>query len=135
MSMEQGIGSSERGLGGRGLRLRMVVLLVAGIGALVGSAQAGPVPDYDFDWAVIGDPGNAGLDESPFPPMLGRGAVEYEYRIGKLEITTAQWMEYVNTFSTQGDEYRNFARPLDWGAQSDSSYGGPGRRWVLRGLE
>jgi hypothetical protein len=57
--------------------------------------------------------------------------VAYEYRIGRFEITTAQWMQFVNTFSTQGDEFRLFAVPNRWGAVEDPDYQGPGRRWML----
>lgn len=27
-------------------------------GGFAGAAGGGPVPDYDWEWAVIGDPGN-----------------------------------------------------------------------------
>jgi hypothetical protein len=96
-------------------------------------AIAGTVPDYDFDWATIGDVGNAGLGETPGEPyMAGRGSVDHRYRISKLEITTGQWMEYVNTFATQSNEHFDFGRPLNWGAEIDPTYDGQGRRWRLR---
>ena len=133
MSMVQGIGSSGRGPGGRGLRRRTVVSLLVGIGALVGSAQAGPVPDYDFDWAVIGDINNPAMDGADIDySMRGRGSVGYRYRISKNEVTTAQWLEFVNSYSTQSDKMRWFGAPSFWGARLDSSYSGPGNRWVLR---
>jgi len=49
-----------------------------------------------------------------------------------MEVTTAQWMEFVNTFSTQDDEHMRFADPVRWGASIDGTYTGPGRRWHLR---
>ena len=45
-------------------------------------------------------------------------------------------MEFVNTFSTQSDDFSRFALPFHWGATRDPDYDGPGRRYKLRaGLE
>lgn len=88
--------------------------------------------DYDFDWATIDHPDNA-----PYQGTIdewitsGHGRVAHTYRMSKLEVTTAQWMEFVNTFSTQSDDLAYFAAPLYWGATEDHSYGGPGIRWKL----
>lgn len=109
---------------------------VAGVMALAPAALAQtPPPDYGFDWSTIGDVGNApymGLDPQGQP--LNRGSVPYVYRMAKMEITTAQWMEYVNTFSTQSDALTFFADPSYWGATPDFNYSGPGRRWRLRSV-
>jgi formylglycine-generating enzyme required for sulfatase activity len=95
----------------------------------------GPTPaaaqDYGFDWVTIGDPGNPAYDDPWGGLVDGRGSVDYEYRIGRHEVTTGQWMEFVNTFSTQSDDMRLFGSPFYWGAVVDRSYGGPGRRYVL----
>lgn len=108
---------------------------IARLALLTATAVAGPVPDYDFDWATIGAVGNSGLDLGPDDVYLrGRGSVGYRYRISKLEITTAQWMEFINTFHTQGDEYLRFGEPLNWGAEIDPTYDGPGQRWRLRNV-
>ena len=106
MNMEQGIGSSERGLGGRGLRRRLVVSLVAGIGALAGSAQAGPVPDYDWQWATIGDPGNAAYTKT-MEPNIGEqvGSVGYKYRIARTEVTSSQWSEFATAYAPYVPEW------------------------------
>lgn len=95
---------------------------------------AQPVPDYDFQWATIGDAGNPGYDgqvrTDGFPG--GRGSVGYTYRMSRLEVTTGQWLEYINTFTTQSDGMAFFLdEPNRWGAQSDLSYPGPGRRYAL----
>lgn len=53
------------------------------------------VPDYDFDWATISDPGNnpySGAIEGIWP---NRGSVDYTYRMSKLEVTSAQWLEFM----------------------------------------
>jgi formylglycine-generating enzyme required for sulfatase activity len=43
-----------------------------------------------FDWATVGNAGNA-ADQT-----TGRGAVDYEYRISKYEVTNAQYAEFLN---------------------------------------
>jgi len=93
---------------------------------LTAPAQAGliGVPDYDFDWAVIGDPGNAPYDGRFNPPhsrplvATGRGSVDYSYRISKLEITTGQWLEFVNAFAPRSANPNFFLKPAIWGARS-----------------
>lgn len=51
-----------------------------------GSAVRGEVT---FDWATIGNPGNAADD-------TGFGSVDYIYRISKYEVTNAQYVEFLN---------------------------------------
>ncbi|MCC6970203.1 MAG: SUMF1/EgtB/PvdO family nonheme iron enzyme [Phycisphaerales bacterium] len=102
---------------------------------VLGSALTSPAlaQDYDFDWATIDHPGNApytGQDQ--WGHVSGRGRVDYTYRISKVEVTTAQWMEFVNTYSTQSDDLKWFAFPDYWGATRDMNYHGPGQRWKLR---
>lgn len=71
---------------------------------LAAPALAQPVPDYDFEWSTIGDPGNrnATPDEAPrlFPPIsqipTEVGAVDYEYRMARTEVTVAQWLEFID---------------------------------------
>lgn len=104
-------------------------LILAGVLCASASAQ----PNYDFDWATIDDPGNPAYEgDDPAGLVGGRGSVDYVYRISKLEVTTAQWLEFVNTFATQGDQHRFFAQPSHWGAVIDGSYQGPGRRYRLK---
>lgn len=100
--------------------------------ACSGSALA---QDYDFDWVTIDRPGNAAIvSDDPWGNVNGRGRVEYTYRISRLEVTTSQWMEFVNTFSTQSDDLSYFSAPVFWGATEDHSYGGPGVRWKLKNV-
>lgn len=110
------------------------LLIVSAV--VASSAEARSVPDYDFQWVTIGNVNNPAYSGptnpnlAPFPN--GRGSVAYEYRISKLEITTAQWMEFVNTFATQSRELANeIGQPAQWGARFDNGYSGPGDRYVL----
>ncbi|MCC5787085.1 MAG: SUMF1/EgtB/PvdO family nonheme iron enzyme [Phycisphaerales bacterium] len=106
-------------------------LLAATVSLPLAAANAQPAPDYDFQWATIGDPGNPAYDGGFHGMTTGRGSVDYSYRISKLEVTTGQWMEFVNTFS-QRDGHGFFSLPTFWGAAIDPSYSGPGIRWAPR---
>jgi len=52
--------------------------------AIGGTAQA-----VNIEWVAVGDPGNAADN-------TGHGAVSYEYRIGKYEVTNAQYVDFLN---------------------------------------
>ncbi len=68
-----------------------------------GSLAQQPPPDYGHNFITIGDAGNpgySGLD--PFNNFTGRGAVDYEYRISRTEVTSAQYVEYLNARITAG---------------------------------
>lgn len=126
--------------------VRSAVFASACATALPGAAVAGPVPpDHGYQWATITHPGNApytGPSIGGGSLAFGRGTVNYEYRISKTEITTAQWAEFVNTFATQANfPIALFGRasftnsvPI-WGAFQDPFYSGPGRRFVYHANE
>ncbi|MBS0197497.1 MAG: SUMF1/EgtB/PvdO family nonheme iron enzyme [Planctomycetes bacterium] len=76
-------------------------LALAGSFLLQASALA-QVDPSGIEFVTIGAPGNpayAGPDNNN--AVTGRGSVGYEYRIGKTEVTTAQWMEFFNLFDGQ----------------------------------
>lgn len=99
-------------------------------------------PDANgFRWATITHPGNPGYDgPSPYGPPrnFGRGRVDYTYQIAQQELSSPQWVEFVNTFSTQANfpfslfGYRSFTYPplQSYGIWQDDAYTGPGRRYV-----
>ncbi|MBX3410916.1 MAG: SUMF1/EgtB/PvdO family nonheme iron enzyme [Phycisphaeraceae bacterium] len=105
--------------------------------ALPNHASAQPSPD-GYDWVTVGDPGNQpwlGFSD-PLTPTYGRGSVPYEYRIGRTEVTTAQWVEFLNSAMARPDSLgfpvQWWTMPLWWGAMDDPAYSGPGRRFVVR---
>lgn len=105
-------------------------LLIAAGGGVV--AAAGPVPDYDFDWVTIRDLNNPPIRRMNDSLLDGRASISYPYRISRYEITTAQWMEFINTFTTQSDDLQHFgAVDFFWGAGIDPTYDGPGVRYAL----
>lgn len=57
------------------------------------------VRGIDFDFVTIGNVGNQGDTRVAYPDAAtpyGGGAVDYEYRIGKYEITNTQWDQFVS---------------------------------------
>jgi len=72
--------------------------LVSGL-ALTAPALA---QEYDFQWSTIGHPGNRPTNteetaHNPFAPPMG--AVGYEYRLAKTEVTAKQWLEFVRAYA------------------------------------
>jgi sulfatase modifying factor 1 len=61
-------------------------LTFAACAALITSASA----SVTIDWVTVGNAGNAA------DPMTGFGAVAYEYKIGKYEVTNAQYVAFLN---------------------------------------
>jgi hypothetical protein len=91
-------------------------LAVAVVGSLstATAALAGGVPDYDFDWAVIGDPGNEPWNGEIPGVGTGRGGVDYTYRMSKKEVASSQWLEFMQTIGpVVGDP--DFATPDRFG--------------------
>ncbi len=66
--------------------------------------------EHGIEFVTVGDPGNRPTDENLDAGPLGDipsiwlspgmqvGAVDYEYRIAKNELTVGQWMEFVNAY-------------------------------------
>ena len=63
------------------------------MGALCAAAQA-----VTIDWVTVGDAGNA-------PDDTTYGAVDHSYRIGKYEITNAQYCEFLSAKAALGNPY------------------------------
>lgn len=72
-------------------------------------------PSYDFDFVTIGAPNNPAYDGSLGPGNEGRGSVPYEYRMARTEVTSAQWLEFVNLMAPQSGNPLLFGRPFSSG--------------------
>jgi hypothetical protein len=98
----------------RGMHVRSII----GVVGLVGVAAAGdPLPDRDggVEFVTVGDPGNAaydGMDPQGF--VAGRGSVDDAYRIGRTEITTQNWVDFLNAMRFTEEPF--FMIPVEWGA-------------------
>lgn len=86
-------------------------------------AARADIPPYDFNWAYIHDEGNAAYPGGPpIDGNKGRGSVSYGYRISRLEITTAQWADFLNMALRQGVNLNQYAlKPSFWGASQAGS--------------
>lgn len=71
----------------RSVAIWMVVYVVAVTNMALAATVT--VQGIDIDFVSIGNPGNA-------PDSTGYGTVGYEYRIGKHEVTNAQWNDFVS---------------------------------------
>lgn len=110
----------SRSAGGR------VFVLIAG--ASVGSCCFARAVGSEFHWAVITDVGNAPYTSNGIggprgglvrPFAEGRGSVDYVYRISTLEVTTAQWMEFLNAIAPLQANSLTWGSPSHWGAEND----------------
>lgn len=88
--------------------------LVLGLAALAVPALAQPGPD-GIDWVTIGAVGNRGYDgPDPTGQTLGRGSVGYEFKIGRYEVTAAQWGEFFNAALNRSDPIGGIYLPSVW---------------------
>lgn len=106
---------------------RLIFLATASL--LASSALAQPDPS-GIDFVTVGAVGNRPYDGPDINGiMTGRGQVNYEYRLGRTEVTTAQWMEFYNLFA---DRVPHVNVPFRWGAFDT---GRPTDRFVLASPE
>ncbi|UCC30790.1 MAG: hypothetical protein JSU86_00650 [Phycisphaerales bacterium] len=73
------------------------ILVVTAVALGIGSAAWA---DVEIEWVAVGDPGNAA--DTCYDPT-GVGGVAYEYRIGKYEVTNAQYAEFLNAVVAVSD--------------------------------
>jgi formylglycine-generating enzyme required for sulfatase activity len=106
------------------------------IGVCLACVRALAQPDPSgIDFVTIGAPGNPAYNgPDPTGRVTGRGSVGYEFKLSRTEVSTAQWLEFYNTFKAREDAVSEFVMPmpLNWGAEVDPTYSGPGRRYRLR---
>lgn len=89
----------------------MISLCGLMLGLCAGGAMAQDDPDYGFEFVTIGDPGNVHSNNNG--SYWNRGSVDYEYRIARTEVTSEQYLEFINTFVVQGVEYFSLLRPSE----------------------
>ena len=117
---------------------RAVVVLV---GVVVGAARPGvcradvdPVSGIDFvRIGAVGDAAWAG-NGTVTDRAIGRGGVNYEYSIGRLEVTTAEWVEFLNAALDRpvNDRIPFVSVPSFWGGAATSPTNPGGLRFTVR---
>jgi hypothetical protein len=87
--------------------MRRLAGLVGGLLMFAPAAVAG-VPDYDFQWATIGDPGNRAATQAEAPGFYNSGGVpyfnepgrvDYTFRMATTEVTNAQYLDFLNAYA------------------------------------
>ena len=99
--------------------MRTCWLALTGVWFLGSGAFAQP-NDYGYQFATVTASGNAPYN-GPDPynsGVVGRGTVSYDYRIAKTEISTGQWMEFLNAVGGVDALPNQFFTPFRgvWGA-------------------
>ncbi len=108
----------------------LAVLALAALFATPAHAQPDP---SGIDFVTIGAPGNAAYQSiNPNDFVNGRGSVGYEYRLGKYEVTTSQWVEFFNAAYDRADAPLPHLLPPDFWGAAPTTPNTPGRqRWVV----
>jgi hypothetical protein len=102
----------------------LAIACLAAAACLASPALAQPDPS-GIDFVTIGavnNPAYSGPDNNN--AVTGRGSVPYEYRLGRTEVTTAQWMESCEAFYGRAP---HLTAPVRWGAVVPSVHGEPSR--------
>ncbi len=99
------------------------------------SGDGGVDPLSGIDFVRITHPGNAPWagNGTPNDRAIGRGGVNYEYSIGRFEVTTSQWVQFFNAAydRPQAQWLPHLIPPTFWGAQSTTPNTPGGRRWTV----
>lgn len=113
----------------------IVVIALASTPTRRALADVDPASGIDFvRIGAVGNapwPGNGTLDDR----AVGRGGVNYEYRIGRLEVTTGQWVEFFNAAFDRpaNDRIPHVTAPTFWGGIEVAPTVPGGRRWIAPG--
>jgi len=93
-------------------------------------AAAQPDPS-GIEFVTVGAPGNAPWTGGGF--NNNRGHVDYEYRIGKYEVTTSQWADFMNAAFDRPSDDRipHVFAPFIWGAVGTTPNNPGGSRWTV----
>ena len=99
-------------------------------------AAIDPLSGIDFVTigATYGGAGNPAYQSGqPNQDVNGRGSVGYQYNIGRMEVTTAQWVEFFNAAYDRpsNDLLPHLVPPDRWGAQSTTPNTPGARRWSV----
>jgi formylglycine-generating enzyme required for sulfatase activity len=79
---------------------------IVGVAALVLLASPAPAELVPLTFVTVGDPGNTGEttgDDGDLGPIRTSGAVGYEFRMGKYEVTAGQYCEFLNAVAWDTD--------------------------------
>jgi len=118
-------------------RVNGLLAVIAGLAAAWPTlAQVDPASGIDFvTVGAVSNPAWPGM--LPIDATAGRGSVAYEYRIGRYEVTTAQWAEFFNAaFDRPPSDFIPWLPSpnqinMRWGATSTVPNTPGGQRWTV----
>ncbi len=120
------------------MRAPTFILACCALTVLPLRAHADIDPLSGIDFVNITHSGNAPWSGDGTMPdrAIGRGAVDHEFSIGRFEVNTAQWVEFMNSAFDRpaGDSIPHVFAPTFWGATSTAplNSGNPdARRWTV----
>ena len=94
----------------------LIVLLLSNLGVLdIFSNHSVAVT---IDWVTVGDPGNTADFTVQADGTTGYGSVNYDYRIGKHEVTNGQYAEFLNAVAATDTNF------LYWDLMESKPLGG-----------
>jgi formylglycine-generating enzyme required for sulfatase activity len=121
---------------GRVSRAKLALGVAVALFVLVPAAgvRADIDPQSGIDFVRIGAVGNAPYQaDNPNAFVHNRGGVNYEYGIGRFEVTTAQWTEFFNAAYDRpaNDRIPFLTPPGHWGAVPTAPTVPGGQRWSV----
>ncbi|MFC1677887.1 SUMF1/EgtB/PvdO family nonheme iron enzyme [Planctomycetota bacterium] len=93
--------------------ISILVLVVVCVMAVTNIASATTVRGIEMEFVTIGNAGNVGDIRTEANPY-GCGAVDYEYQIGKYEITNEQWNAFVDAAGVPTGTDGGYDRSAYW---------------------
>ncbi|TVQ63243.1 MAG: hypothetical protein EA378_02870 [Phycisphaerales bacterium] len=111
-------------------RTTTAALAAATLAAITTPALAAP-PEYGLDFVTVGDPGNRAVTEAEAPklfwapdfePYQNAGAVGYEFRIMRNEVTISQWGEFLEAYAPHYQGHRSNLNGLYHGINADNQF-------------
>jgi formylglycine-generating enzyme required for sulfatase activity len=95
-----------------------VLLAVANVASATIKRTFGTgINEFTLDFVTIGNPGNPGDTRTDYPNSAdpyGCGAVDYEYQIGKYEITNIQWDAFTSAAGTPTGNDGGYSNNAYW---------------------
>src|SRR5579862_2644532 len=103
--------------------------------AITAQARADIDPLSGIDFVQIGAAGNAPWagNGTAGDQAIGHGQVNYDYSIGKYEVTTSQWVDFFNAAFDRppSDQLPYLIPPTHWGAAPTTPTVAGGERWTV----
>jgi hypothetical protein len=119
----------------RGTLMPRFELIATAIACTIATGAHAQPDTSGIDFVTIDHPGNAAWqgDGTVGDRAVGRGAVDYNFRIGRFEVTTAQFVDFYNAALDRpaNDRLPFVTPPGAWGAIATTPNNPGGQRWTV----